>query len=341
MTVSLAELYFSDLIILPDGSARLKGCPESGQQLIPIPPDCVDEVRELPKKLIDAVLARRQTDPATGLRVEPRTIRYSHNGVYYRVAEIQDVDSGQTWFMRRLPSEVPQLSKLGLPSYLSEWLLLAEQRQGLILVAGAQASGKTTTASALVASRLQQHGGHAVTFENPAELPLGGSWGEHGYCFQTEIQGEHELPMQIERAHLYASPNVIFIGEIHTKFAALEALRVALGSRQQLVVATIHGFDVLAALERLINWAQELDGANACENLANSLLAILLQDLESEQKWQKCPQYLLLPFTAPNPESAMRVKGIRAKLRERQLQSLGDDMRDLRNRIADHGLKAI
>ncbi|WP_254845238.1 ATPase, T2SS/T4P/T4SS family [Desulfovibrio sp. DV] len=341
MTVSLAELFFSDLIILPDGSARLKGCPESGQQLIPVPPDCADEVKELPKKLIDAVLARRQTDPATGLRVEPRTIRYSHNGVYYRVAEIQDVDAGQTWFMRRLPSEVPQLSKLGLPPYLSEWLLLAEQRQGLVLVAGAQASGKTTTASALVASRLQQHGGHAVTFENPAELPLGGSWGEHGHCFQTEIQGEHELPMQIERAHLYASPNVIFIGEIHTKFAALEALRVALGSRQQLVVATIHGFDVLAALERLINWAQELDGANACENLANSLLAILLQDLESEPKWQKCPQYLLLPFTASNPENAMRVKGIRAKLRERQLQSLGDDMRDLRNRIADHGLKAI
>ena len=338
---SLAELSFSDLIILPDGSARLKGCPDSGQQLIPVPPDCAAEARELPKKLIDAVLAKRQTDPATGLRVEPRTIRYSHNGVYYRVAEIQDVNSGQTWFMRRLPAEVPVLPELGLPSYLTDWLLLAEQRQGLILVAGAQASGKTTTASALVAGRLKRHGGHAVTFENPAELPLGGSWGDHGYCFQTEIQGEHELPMQIERAHLYASPNVIFIGEIHTKFAALEALRVALGSRQQLVVATIHGLDVIAALERLINWAQELDGVNACENLANSLLAILLQDLESEPKLQKCPQYLLLPFAAPNSESAMRIRGLRAKLRERQLQTLGDDMRDLRNRIADHGLKAI
>lgn len=337
----LAELTFSDLIILPDGSARLKGCPETGQQLVPIPGDCMAEVAGLPNKLIDALLSKRQTDPTTGLRVEPRTIRYAHNGVFYRVAEIQDVDAGQTWFMRRLPSSVPELPALGLPQYLSEWLLLPEQRQGLVLVAGAQASGKTTTASALVAGRLKRHGGHAVTFENPAELPLGGCWGAHGYCFQTEIQGEHELPIQIERAHLYASPNVIFIGEIHTKFAALEALRVALGSRQQLVVATIHGFDVIAALERLINWAQELDGVNACENLANSLLAILLQDLESEPRWQKCPQYLLLPFVSASEKSEMRIKGIRSKLREGQLQSLSDDMRDLRNSIADHGLKAI
>ncbi|EHJ48817.1 type II secretion system protein E [Solidesulfovibrio carbinoliphilus subsp. oakridgensis] len=337
----LVDLSFSDLIILPDGSARLKGCPETGQQLIPVPADCTDEIKDLPNRLTDAVLSRRHMDPATGMRVESGTIRFHHQGIHYRVADIQDVNSGRTWFLRRLAERVPDLTGLGLPPYLCEWLLLEDQRQGLVLVAGAQASGKTTTASALVAGRLMRHGGHGVTFENPAELPLGGSWGEHGHCFQTEIQGEHELPEQIKRAHRYASPNIIFIGEILTKYAALEALRVALGSKQQLVVATIHGLDVIAALERLINWAQEFDGNNACENLANSLLAIILQDLEGEPKWQKISQYLLLPFVAPNPESSMRVKGIRAKLRERQFHSLHDDMRELRNRIADHGLKAI
>lgn len=330
----LSALSFSDLILLPDGSAKLKGCPDTGQQLVPIPEDCESEVQGLPNRLIDAVLSRRKIDPVTGIGMQSGTIRFQHDGVQYRIADIQDVNTGRTWFLRRLADRVPDLQELGLPPYLCDWLLLAEQRQGLVLVSGAQASGKTTTVSALVAERLKRHGGHGVTFENPAELPLGGSWGDHGYCFQTEIQGEHELPAQIERAHLYASPNIIFIGEIHTKFAALEALRVALGSRQQLVVATIHGLDVIAALERLINWAQELDGANACENLANSLLAIILQDLESDPKWQKVPQYLLLPF-------AERSKGIRAKLRDNQFLTLNDDMRELRNRIADHGLKAI
>ena len=54
-------------------------------------------------------------------------------------------------------------------------------------------------------------------------------------------------------------------------------------------------------------------------------------------------KYLLLPFptASQDTESAMRVKGIRAKLRERQFTTLHDDMRELRNRIADHGLKAI
>ena len=341
--MSLADLTFSDLIILPDGTARLKGCPDSGQQLVPIPPDCEREIKDLPNRLADAVLAKRQIDPATGLRVESGTIRYSENGVNYRVADIEDITSGRTWFLRRLPDRVPDLMGLGLPRYLCDWLLQKEQRQGLVLLAGAQASGKTTTASALVAGRLDRHGGHGVTFENPAELPLGGSWGEHGYCFQTEIQGEHELPEQIKRAHRYASPNIIFIGEILTKYAALEALRVALGSKQQLVVATIHGLDVVAALERLINWAQEFDGNNACENLANSLLAIILMDLECEARLQKVSQYLLLPFpyAEQDPENALRTKGIRAKLRERQFLTLNNDMVELRNLIADDGIKGL
>jgi|GEM_PF-639424 len=338
----LSDIIFSDLILFPDGTARLKGCPASGQQLVPIPTDCIDETNDLPNNLINAILSNRQTDPVTGCRVEPWTFRYCHNGIYYRVASIKDVNSERpTWFMRRLPTTIPELQSLGLPPYLCQWLLAREQRQGLILIAGAQASGKTTTASSLVVERLKLYGGHAVTFECPAELPLGGTWGEHGYCFQTEIQGEHELPAQIERAHLYASPNVIFIGEIHTKFAALEALRVALGSRQQLVVATIHGFDVVAALERLINWAQELDGLNACENLANCLLAIILQDLESDEKMQKVPEFLLLPFHYQTPKSESRVKGIRAKIRDKQLITLNQDMRDIRGIIREFGIDAI
>lgn len=332
--MALSDLEFSDLLILPDGSARLKGCPCTGQQLIPVPDECLSEVCQLPRRLTDAFLSTRQLDPVSGLRMARTTIRFQHDGVNYRVADFENIDGGRTWFLRRLPVQVPPLSSLGLPPYLCEWLLQPEQRYGLFLVAGAQASGKTTTASAFVAARLQKFGGHAVTFENPAELPLGGTWGDHGYCFQTQIAGEHELAAHIERAHLYASPNLIFIGEIHTKHAAIEALRVALGSRQQLVVATIHGFGVEAALERLINWAQEVEGANACDNLANSLLCIVLQDLEAKEDLQKIPQYLLLPFK----ESS---KGVRAKLRERQIHGLAEEMRSQRAKIADHGVKAI
>ncbi|MBF0482502.1 MAG: Flp pilus assembly complex ATPase component TadA [Desulfovibrionaceae bacterium] len=319
----LSDLSFTDLIVFPDGTARLKGCPETGQQLVTMPPDCTEETKDLPLLLAKELIERAS--------FSCNTFRFHQHGIFYRVAVVTDIDGGQTWFLRRLPRTVPTLSSLGLPSWLCEWFLLPEQRFGLVLLAGAQACGKTTTASSLVAERLKIYGGHAVTFENPAELPLGGKWGEFGFCFQTHIKGEDDLAVHIERAHLYASPNIIYIGEIHNKFSAIESLRVALGSRQQLVIATIHGIDVVAALERLINWAQEIDAGNACENLANSLLAIVVQDLETDSKVQ---QFLLLPF---NQDSA----GVRAKLRDKQFVNLADDMRALRNRIKTSGVKGI
>ena len=143
---------------------------------------------------------------------------------------------------------------------------------------------------------------------------------------------EDSKPSLLETPNARAgSPNIIYIGEIHNKYSAIESLRIALGSRQQLVVATIHGIDVVAALERLINWAQEVDAGNACENLANSLLAIVVQDLEVDSKIQ---QFLFVPFK----ETSL---GIRAKLRDKQFLSLADDIRSLRNRISTTGVKGI
>ena len=318
----LADLQFSDLLLFPDGSARLKGCPGAGPQLVPVPEACAPEVAGLPDLLG---------------KYEQMAMRYRHGDITYRVARIDDVDGNRIWFLRRLAETVPPFESLGLLPVLCSWLMGAEQRQGLVLFSGAQASGKTTTASSFVARRLEVYGGHSVTFENPAELPLAGSWGQYGYCFQTEIASEAELAQEIERAHRYASPDIIFIGEIRTRHAALEALRVSLGSSRQLVVATIHGLDVITALERLVTWARELDGDNAGQNLADALLAVVHLSLESGLDGQRCltsPQFLLLPFK----ESS---RGIRVKLRDGKLNTLTDDMRELKARIANKGEQAI
>ena len=61
-------------------------------------------------------------------------------------------------------------------------------------------------------------------------------------------------------------PDIIYIGEIRNKYAASEALRVSLGSDDQIVVATIHGLDVPAALDRLATFAREIDGEVATSN---------------------------------------------------------------------------
>lgn len=331
--MSLAEYDFSDLILLPDGRAFFKGTPEGDQQVVSVPEytdDAVEEQEEVATllPLVERKFEETRTtdDPFLGC------VRIRHQGVSYRAAGHIGIE-GRAYFLRRLAETVPDFSSLLLPMGVDNWLLEAENSKGLILFCGPQGSGKTTSAGSFVASRLRRHGGHSVSFENPVEMPLAGPHGVHGFCFQTEIREEAELGRHIERAHRFASPNIILIGEIRSTFTASEALRVSLGSSQQLVVATLHGLDITTALDRLLGWARESDGDMACQNLAHSLLAIVYQELTSTngKRTLNVPQFLLIPFTDGS-------KGIRAKLRECRLLSLEDDIREQRNRIKLQGI---
>ena len=321
----LKDEKFSDIILLGDGSAYLKGTPDRDQQLVPVPEPHKIEVASL---LEEVTVRFKDQSPDASIRIR-------HLDCTYRAASYQDVDSGRAFFLRRLADEVPELNSLGLPTPIVEWLADIAQRKGLLLLSGAQGSGKTTTAAAVVKARLTQHGGHAITFENPVEMPLAGEHGKHGRCFQTEIKSEAELAHHIERAHRYSSPNIIYIGEIRSKFAASESLRVALGSSQQLVVATIHGLTAIAALDRLLTWAKEQDGDVACRNLAHTLVGIIHQELsdqETNKRSLRVPEFLLLPFSDKS-------KSIRAKLQDGILQ-LDDDIREQRNRMIAQGKTA-
>lgn len=328
----LSDLEFSDLLILQDGTGRLKGTPGYDRQLKHVPDDCAEDLRALSLKLAGSFVAKGRLNEE-GSRDIPKSIRVEHGGVRYRVADLDSVESGQTWFLRRLADTVPDVRALGLPSYLLDWL--SKQHQGLVLISGAQSSGKTTTASALVADWLKTRGGHGVTFECPAELPLDGPWGEFGHCFQIEILSELDLAPKIELAYRYARPNIQMIGEIKTRYAATEAQRAALGSSEQIVIATVFGLDLAASLERLANFAKELDGENALQNLASCLLAVIHQKLESENGVRRLsvPEYLLLPLEG--------AKGTRAKLRKGEFYSLEDDMDALRNHVRCYGVEGL
>lgn len=323
---SLASLTFSDLLLLSEGQAFLKGTPEYDQQLVAVPSGFEEEQKGL---LAAVETAFAKVDPMDSIRV-------SYGGVSYRVAGNSGV-MGKTWFLRRLPYRVPDFNTLGLPEQLTEWLLNPIRQKGLLLFSGPQSSGKTTSAAAFVAAKLARQGGHAITFENPVEMPLEGQHGAHGYCFQTQIQNEAELSKHIERSHRYASPNIIYVGEIRTKHAAGEALRVSLGSSRQMVVATIHGLDVTTALDRLMTYARDLDGEIACQNVAHALLGVIHQELTADENGKgkrvlRVPQFLLAPFTEKS-------KGIRAKLREGNLVGLEGDIREQQGRMKFVGLK--
>ncbi len=161
--------------------------------------------------------------------------------------------------------------------------------------------------------------------------------GEFGVCFQAEIEAESELGEAIERSHRYASPDIVYIGEIRSRYAASEALRVCLGSDQQLVVATIHGLGPVAALERLLTMAREIDGKMASHNLSQGLLAIIHQRLEhdGEKKLLKVDDALFLPFpTKNNPDLNA---GVRAKLKNEDLPALAENLNEQASRFVLYG----
>ncbi|MDR2076400.1 MAG: type IV pilus twitching motility protein PilT [Desulfovibrio sp.] len=318
---ALRQAEFSDLILAGDETWFLKGVPGSGPALVAAPP----ELRGALRKLLERVRGRyAQINSA-------HSIRLVFEEVAFRAAVYTDVALGDVYFMRRLPETVPSLQALKLPEPVTEWLLRRENSRGLLLFSGAQASGKTTSAGALIAARLEKFGGHAITYEHPVEMPLSGRHGESGFCFQTEIVSEDELASRIERSHRYASPNIVFVGEIRSRHAASEVLRVALGSNQQLVVATIHGLNACAALDRLLTWAREIDGDIARHNLGQSLIGIVHQELsfekESEDRRARLTvkEFLLLSF---DPQS----EAVRAKLREGNLH-LTEHILEQRNRV--------
>ena len=322
----LSDFEFADLFMVGD-NAFFKGVLGYGVGVMPVPKEC--DLKNLKRYIAEEFVKRANTRQEDGIRHIPICLKIEYENIRFRVADMRDVEEQEAWFLRRLPTEMSTLSKIGFPENFIDWVMEKEQNKGIILITGNQSSGKTTLASTLLAERLNAHGGHAVTFEFPAEMPLNGGHGERGYCVQSEINGEVALANSIERSYRYGSPNIVYIGEIRTKHAATEVLRLALSSSQQLIIATLHGQDIVSALERLIIWATEIEGVNASKNLADSLLAVFHTELEitDEEKILHIPEFLLAPF---DKEESM---SIRAKIRDEKLIQLKENINSQRNRV--------
>jgi twitching motility protein PilT len=322
MTPKLKDLQFSDIILHSDGSATLKGMPGFDQRMVAVSPEHDDEVRAL-LELVTKQFEGKANDAR---------LRIQHGGIIYRAVTLDDVNQ-KVFFLRRLAEVVPEFQKLGLTPVLVE-LMLSESHfnKGLLLIAGAQGAGKTTTAASFIQERLSLYGGHAVSFENPVEMPLSGSHGDFGRCYQTEVNSEEELGKHIKGSHCLCSPNIIYIGEIGSKYAASESLRVALGSNLQLVVATIHGFSVVAALERLLDLAKEIDSDIARRNLSQTLVGIIQVGLVnkpgSQDRIISALEFLLVPFL----DSTL---SIRSNLAEANFKPFEGYINTQRNRAAD------
>lgn len=226
---------------------------------------------ELP--LVLALLARIEgiTRPDFGIAVD---------GVNWRGRFDSRAIDGHWYRLRRMAAATPTLDSLPSPMPGAVHNILMSpgyHKGGLIYIAGAPGSGKTTTASATLASRLQKFGGVAYTVEDPPELPLNG-WHGKGYCTQTWVAGDDssdwaESMRGVLRSQPAATNAILYIGEVRDAETAHAMLRAA--SNGFLVIATGFGDNIINAVDTFL----QLTGRDKAASLGAVLRAVVHQRL--------------------------------------------------------------
>lgn len=209
-----------------------------------------------------------------------------HQGIVWRGHLDAGVVDGPWVCFRKMPDKAPTLDTLPspLPHAIHRFLLKPELcKGGLILVAGPTGSGKTTSASATVVSRLMELGGFASTAEQPPEQRLNG-WhrgAKIGYCSQAWVKMTGETPWAnaltgILRSQSVGTPTMLFVGEIREDEAARVALQAA--GNGFLVICTSFATDLVSAVQ---SFGKRLDDSQK-EMFSLLLKGVVFQKLDGK-----------------------------------------------------------
>lgn len=307
--LDLKELRFSDLL-LGEGCVFLKGVP-GGKTLEPLGREWDTQIESL-RLLLDR-------NPLTEFNVE-------YDGIRYRVSRI--ATTGGTWYaLRRAMERVPSLCELGfVKPYVLE-LCSPEIQKGLVIFCGAMGSGKTTSASALVKKRLELHGGHAITLEDPPEMPLHGPHGE-GFCLQKHV---NDFGQAIVESLRYGAPEIIYLGELRAPNDVSQALRAAINGH--LLIATIHAGSVIEAAQRILSLGSVVDGREMTQDLMAGGIGIFVHQRLKKQKDTDKRRLQIEFLKAAGPDC----QSVRSHLKSGKLIQLGSAIMEQRNKLVLRG----
>ncbi|MEE8350557.1 MAG: ATPase, T2SS/T4P/T4SS family [Acidobacteriota bacterium] len=190
---------------------------------------------------------------------------------------LHSTDFGQDAVIRILDTSKNLLPLDGLgcpPKMLSQYLMLIENPQGLILFTGPTGSGKSTTLYSTLA-HLNSPEKKIVTAEDPVEYYL------DGICQYKVNEAIGNTFDEYARRFLRKDPDIILIGEIRDERTAQACFRAAMTGH--LVFSTLHANDSVGAILRLRNLGVESAIA------AEALLAVVSQRL-ARRTCSKCRQ---------------------------------------------------
>ncbi len=232
------------------------------------PPLDADGVQEIARHVLDEKQLRilesdREMDVAYSLSGD---LRFRLN-IFYQMGELGIV-------CRRIKREIQTFADLNLPGEVLEKLSL--EPRGLILIAGAAGSGKSTTLAAMINFINRQRKKHIITIEDPIEFTY---QEDKSIINQREVGADTRSFQRALRHVIRQAPDVIVIGEmrdLETMTSAVMAAEVG-----HLVISSLHTINVSQTLERIINFFPVFQHRQIRMQIASVLKGIVAQRLIS------------------------------------------------------------
>lgn len=177
--------------------------------------------------------------------------------------------------LRLLAIDIPTPKELGLPQAVVN---LTTKKRGLILVTGADGSGKSTTLAAMLGVIAENYTKTVITLEDPIEYLY---QHQHSMVLQREIGSDSQSYASGLASALRQDPDVIMVGELQD----METISLALTAAEtgHLVLSTLHTDSVSAAIDRMIEVFPPHHQQQVRVQLASTIVGVIAQQLLPKQ----------------------------------------------------------
>lgn len=171
--------------------------------------------------------------------------------------------------MRYVKAQIPEFEQLGLLPVVKK---IAESPRGIVLVAGATGSGKSTTLAAMMQHINRTSKKHIITLEDPIE-----------YVFEDEMSVIEQREIGLDTPSfphglkyvLRQDPDIIMIGEMRDAISFQAAIGAA--DTGHLVLSTLHTTTAAQSVTRILDFFKAEDREQVRRQLVGTLQAVICQ----------------------------------------------------------------
>lgn len=258
----------SDLVVRTNDRVRMR----IHGKMVTIAPDKVPEQSR--DQVIEMVSHLTRSVPGIGDIEEVKNLdfHYSLENVAHFRMHVMRTNNNFGIVARIIPQNIPGFDELKLPPVIRE---ISNYRNGLILMAGATGSGKSTTMATILDHIIEHRPVHVVTLEDPIEYRY--STTRKGTVCQRELGLDVMSYAQGLNDAMREAPDIIVAGEIRDR----ETIQLALQSSEtgHLVMATVHATTAIGTMQRVMSAFNLNEQAAIRERLSENLRAIVVQKL--------------------------------------------------------------